>query len=115
MTEDASMGTTKEFYDRLDNDPQFASEIATKVQARMDAGEQDPKAMLIQIAGEYGYAVSIEELEEISEEASKELSEEELGKVSGGTAIVVFLITVIGTAVATAGVSATVASLLAQD
>ena len=79
------MKTSKEFFEKLDNDESFAREIGAKVKAAIDAGETDYKALWIPIAAEYGYELTGEELDARYESAAAELSDEELGKVAGGT------------------------------
>lgn len=79
------MKTSKEFFERLQNDEAFAKEVGEKAKAVVDAGEQDYKKIWIQIAEEYGYELTYEELDERYRIATAEMSEEELGKVAGGT------------------------------
>ena len=79
------MNTSKEFFERLQNDEAFAQEVGAKVKEKMDAGETDYKALWLPIANEYGYELTEEELDERYEAAAGELSDEELGKVAGGT------------------------------
>ena len=79
------MNTSKEFFERLQNDEAFAKEIGEKAKEKIDAGEKDYKALWIPLAAEYGYELTEEELDERFEAASAELSDEELGKVAGGT------------------------------
>ena len=79
------MKTSKEFFEKLQNDEAFEQEIGTKVKEKFDAGEKDYKGIMISIASEYGYELTGEELDEMNEKLSAELSEEELGKVAGGS------------------------------
>ena len=78
------MKTSKEFFERLQNDEAFAMEIRGKAIKKIDAGEQDYKALWIPLAAEYGYELKEEELDEWYKIATAELSDEELGKASGG-------------------------------
>ncbi len=77
--------TTKEFYDRVQNDPEFAEELQQKVAAQAGSGDKDPKEVIVQLASEYGYDVDTEEITRIYEDQASELNDEELGKVAGGT------------------------------
>ena len=80
------MKSSKEFFERLKTDEAFAKEVGEKIQASVEAGEtNDYKEILISIAGEYGYELEEDELEELYDKATAEMSEEELGKVAGGT------------------------------
>ena len=83
------MKTTKDFFERLQSDEEFAKEIGEKVKAKYDEGVTDYKELWIPLAAEYGYGLSGEELDEMYEKASGELSDEELGKVSGGATPIV--------------------------
>ena len=83
------MKTSKEFFEKLQSDEGFAQEIAEKVKAMAEAGEEDYKKVWIPVAAEYGYELTGEELDELYEKNIKELSDEELGKVSGGVSIFV--------------------------
>lgn len=80
------MKTGKEFFDRLQNDQEFAEEVSKKATDAIKAGADDPKALWIGLAAEYDYEVTAQEMDEITERynAMDELSAEELGKVSGG-------------------------------
>lgn len=77
------MKTSKEFFERLQTDEDFAKEVGEKLKAKVEAGENDYKAIWIPLAAEYGYELTGEELDEMR--AKSELSEEELGKVAGGS------------------------------
>jgi len=79
------MKTTKEFFERLQSDETFAKEISEAYKAKVEAGEQDYKAIIIPIAAEKGYELTEDELDEIYEAKCAELTEEELGKVAGGS------------------------------
>ena len=79
------MNTSKEFFERLQNDEAFAKEVEEKVKEKMDAGEQDYKKFWIPLAQEFGYELTEEELDERYKAATAEISDEELGKVAGGT------------------------------
>ena len=70
------MKTSKEFFEKLQNDEAFAQEIGTKVKAKFDAGEKDFKEIMIAIASEYGYEVTGEELDEM-------IRDEELKRPTG--------------------------------
>ena len=76
--------TSKEFFERLQNDEEFAKEIGMKAKEKIDAGETDYKALWIPLGAEYGYELIAEELDGLNEKASESLSDEELGKVSAG-------------------------------
>ena len=79
------MKTAKEFFEKLQSDEAFAKEVGKKAKEKIDAGEQDYKALWIPLAAEYGYEITDKELDKRVEAASAELSDEELGKVAGGT------------------------------
>ena len=78
------MKTSKEFFERLRSDEEFAKEVVVKAQEKIDAKKTDYKEVWIPIAEEYGYELTGEQLDELNEQATASLSEEELGKVSGG-------------------------------
>ncbi len=78
------MKTSKEFFEKVKTDEAFAKELGGKINEKVKAGEKD-LAVITQVAAEYGYTVTEDELQELVEEKSAELSEEELGKVAGGT------------------------------
>lgn len=78
------MKPSKEFFERLQTDEEFAKEIAEKIHTRFNEGETDVKALWIPVAAEYGYELTGEELDEMHACATEEISDEELGKLSGG-------------------------------
>ncbi len=78
------MKTAKEFFEKVKTDEAFAKELGGKINEKVKAGEKD-LAVITQVAAEYGYTVTEDEIQELAEEKSAELSEEELGKVAGGT------------------------------
>ena len=81
------MKSSKEFFDRLRSDEEFAKEAGTKAKEKIDAGEDDYKSIWMPIAAEYGYELNEEELEEMFNEMTKDMSDEELGKAAGGTSL----------------------------
>ena len=95
------MKTVREFIEKLNDDKAFAEEVSTKVKERIEAGETDYKAIWIPVAAEYGYELTAEELDRLSDEAAASMSDEELGKVAGGstpicvTATVLFTVSVV--------------------
>lgn len=94
------MKTSREFFEKLQNDEAFAKEVTEKVKAKADAGDVDYKSVWIPIAEEYGYEVKEAELEEVYEKAAAEMSDEDLGKVAGGTTPtpLIMAATILGTA-----------------
>ena len=89
------MKTSKEFFERLQTDEDFAKEVGEKLKAKVEAGEKDYKALWIPLAAEYGYELTGEELDEMC--AQTELSEEELGKVAGGSSPACGVVLAVGT------------------
>jgi len=83
------MKTSKEFFERLQNDESFAKEVAEAVQAKRNAGAADYYETFIPVAADHGYEISNEDLDAIFKDRNTELSEEELGKVAGGTSCTV--------------------------
>ena len=100
------MKTSKEFFERLQSDEEFAKEVAEKAKEKVDAGETDYKAIWIPIAAEYDYEIKGEELDELYSKATVALSEEDLGKVAGGTSPLTLTIGIAST-VATISVAIT--------
>lgn len=88
------MGTTKELFDRLANDQEFARKFSESVNAKREAGASSYYETVIPTAAEFGYEVTEEELDEINEQSRAELTEEELGKVAGGTSCLPILVIV---------------------
>ncbi len=61
------MKTSKEFYERLQNDEAFTGEVSEKIKEKIDAGQSDYKEVWIPIADEYGYKITAEEPDEMHE------------------------------------------------
>ena len=98
------MKTSKEFFEVLNSDEEFAKEVTEKVKEKIDAGMTDYKAVWIPVAAEYGYEITGEELDELYAQTTAQLSEEELGKVSGGITPSFFVISGILSAASVTGV-----------
>lgn len=81
--------TANEFFNRLQTDAPFASEIREKAAARHAEGTDNIYDSLIHVAAEYGYELTNDDIDKKIESASEEISEEDLGKVAGGTMCVV--------------------------
>lgn len=95
------MKTSKEFFERLQNDEAFAKEIGEAVAAKREAGAESYYETFIPVAEERGYEISREELDAIHDAQAAAISDEELGKVAGGAScfVVVSFLTVIGVSV----------------
>ena len=79
------MKSSKELYERLKTDEDFAKEFTEAVIAKKEAGAANYFETVIPAAADFGYEISEEEVQAIADAQSQELSEEELGKVAGGT------------------------------
>jgi len=77
--------TSKEFFDRLRTDKDFADEISVALQQKREVGAKSYYETLIPVANERGYELSREDIDSAFTQSADEMSEEELGKIAGGT------------------------------
>ena len=82
------MKTSKEFFERLQTDTDFANEVKEAINLKREDGATNYYETFIPVAAERGYTVTAEDLDIIAEQQTSELSEEELGKVAGGTSCI---------------------------
>ena len=79
------MKTSKEFFERVQNDEAFAKEVNEAFQAKRESGAKNVKEVVIPVAADFGYEITEEEIDAIYEQQSENMTEEELGKIAGGT------------------------------
>ena len=111
------MKSSKEFFERLQNDEAFSKEISDAIAARRDAGARNYYETVIPVAEEHGYEITEEELDEINQYQTQVLSEEELGKVAGGSSCIPVWMSVVGVSfvsVTSAVLSAGTASVITR-
>ena len=82
------MNGTKAFFDRLNSDSVFASQVDEELNAAREAGASSYLETVIPVAEAHGYKITEEELANMIEGQSEVISEEELGKVAGGTSCI---------------------------
>ena len=85
LTEVYVIKTSKEFFERLEKDEEFAKEVDEALKSKRESGAKNYYETFIPVAEEKGYKVTAEDIDAVVEQASQELTEEELGKVAGGT------------------------------
>lgn len=95
------MATTKDLFERLGKEPEFAEKFTECIEAKRKEGASNYYETIIPAAAEFGYDVKPEELDAIQKAQYETISEEELGKVAGGTSCLTILatISIIGTVV----------------
>ncbi len=76
------MKTSKEFFERLRTDKEFAEKTREAIIAKRKEGATDAYEVLILTAASEGYELTREVLDSYAKE--NEISEEELGKIAGG-------------------------------
>ncbi len=86
------MKSSKELFERLQKDEEFAKQFADLVQSKRDSGAKNYYETLIPAASELGYELTMETVDEFLQQNYGEISEEELGKVAGGSPIIVTLL-----------------------
>ena len=90
------MANTKELFERLVNDQEFATRFAEEVKAQRESGAASAYEAIAPVASTYGYEVTEEELSMIDSGTDEVISDEELGKVAGGTSCLTVLAFVSG-------------------
>lgn len=99
------MKTSKEFFDRLGNDPAFAEEVSRKVADLRASGVTVASEAVIPVAAEYGYEVTADQIAQKSEESTAEMSEADLGKIAGGTTCFTWVVVSTILAISSVGVT----------
>ncbi len=74
----------KELFEKLNNDPAFANEVADRLEAKKDAGAENVIQASIEVAGELGYEVTADDILTFKAADDKELTVDELDDVAGG-------------------------------
>ena len=107
------MRSSKEFFERLNEDEAFFFFFFAAVQAERDAGAKDYLEAMIPAAARMGYELSEEELTKIMESYQEQLTDEELGKVAGGTSC--FMSTVSITIISTTILSSVATTIIGTE
>ncbi len=87
------MKSAKELFERLKTDKEFAKQFNDLVQAKRASGANNYYDIMIPAAAELGYELTREALDEMIKQNSEEISEEELGTISGGFCVPVWIVT----------------------
>ncbi len=91
------MKTSKEFFENLKKDAAFAKQIQAAIEKKREAGAKTMYEAVIPVAAEAGYEVKTEDIDSLIKQYDGEISEEELGKIAGGFACVIVIMSVMFT------------------